>query len=79
MEKAREANAVIDLDDAWHQELIRDCPNQVLIELVQHFSLRTRRYEIALMREQKIVSVSVGNHRAIMAALRRPRAWSKRA
>ena len=71
MEKAREANAVIDLDDAWHLELIRDCPNQVLIELIQHFSLRTRRYEIALMREQKNVSVSVANHRAIMAALRR--------
>jgi DNA-binding GntR family transcriptional regulator len=71
IEKARDANVIIDLDDAWHLELIADCPNRVLIELIQHFSLRTRRYEIALMREQKNVSVTVANHRAIMAALRR--------
>lgn len=71
LEKARDANAVIDLDDAWHLELIADCPNRVLVDLIQHFSLRTRRYEIALHREQKNVAMTAENHRAIMAALRR--------
>jgi DNA-binding GntR family transcriptional regulator len=71
IESAREANAVIDLDDAWHLELIADCPNRVLVDLIQHFSLRTRRYEIALHREQKNVATTAANHRAIMAGLRR--------
>ena len=71
IEKARDANTIIDLDDEWHFELIADCPNAVLIDLIQQFIQRTRRYEIALMREQKNVEVATGNHKTIMAALRR--------
>ena len=71
IEKARDANTIIDLDDEWHFELIADCPNAVLIDLIQQFIQRTRRYEIALMREQKNVEVATANHKTIMAALRR--------
>lgn len=71
LEETREANAAIDLDDAWHLELVADCPNRVLVDLIQHFTLRTRRYEIALHREQKNIAMTAANHRAIMAALRR--------
>src|SRR5262249_55485192 len=62
---------IIDLDDDWHLELIADCPNKVLIDLIRQFIQRTRRYEIALMRERRNVLVAVANHTAIMAALRR--------
>ena len=71
MQKARTADAIIDLDDEWHLELLADCPNKVLIDLIKQFARRTRRYEIALMRERKNVLTSTGNHKAIMAALRR--------
>jgi DNA-binding GntR family transcriptional regulator len=71
IEKARSADAVIDLDDEWHLELVAACPNKVLIDLIKQFARRTRRYEIGLMRERKNVLTTSTNHRAIMAALRK--------
>lgn len=71
MEKARDADTIISLDDEFHLELIADCPNIVLLDLIKQFMQRTRRYEIALMREQKNVSVSCGTHKSIVAALSR--------
>jgi DNA-binding GntR family transcriptional regulator len=67
----RDADRIIDLDDQWHLELIADCPNKVLMDLIRQFIQRTRRYEIALMRERKNVLVAIADHNAIMAALRR--------
>jgi DNA-binding GntR family transcriptional regulator len=60
----------VDLDDEWHMELIADCPNKVLLDLIKQFIQRTRRYEIALMREQTNVALATANHKAILAALR---------
>jgi DNA-binding GntR family transcriptional regulator len=60
----------IALDDAWHLALIAGCPNRVLVELIEQFMRRTRRYEIALMRECGHVRVSVAEHDQIAAALR---------
>jgi DNA-binding GntR family transcriptional regulator len=60
----------IEIDDEWHMELIADCPNKTLIELIQNMIMRTRRYELALMREQKNVAVATGDHERIMAALK---------
>jgi DNA-binding GntR family transcriptional regulator len=71
IEAARDPERIIDLDDAWHGELIAACPNRVLLDLIGQFMRRTRRYERALMRERKNVLVAGTNHRAIMAALRR--------
>lgn len=71
IERARTADAIIDLDDEWHLELVADCPNKVLIDLIKQFARRTRRYEIGLMRERKNVLTSITNHKATMAALRR--------
>lgn len=71
IERARDANTIIDLDDAWHLELIAGCPNIVLIDLIKQFIQRTRRYEIALMRERKNVAVATANHKSVTAALRR--------
>lgn len=71
IENARDSNAVIDLDDEWHLELIADCPNKVLIDFIKQIIQRTRRYEIALMREKKNVAVATANHKAIMTALKK--------
>jgi DNA-binding GntR family transcriptional regulator len=70
---ARETDAdhIIDMDDRWHMELLADCPNKVLLDLIQQFIRRTRRYEIALMRERTNVLVTVADHEAIIAALQR--------
>ena len=71
IEATRDPERIIDLDDAWHLELIADCPNPILLDLIGQFVRRTRRYEIALMRERNNVLVAGSNHRAIMAALAR--------
>jgi DNA-binding GntR family transcriptional regulator len=71
LEAAADADEIIALDDAWHLELIAGCPNRVLIDLIEQFIRRTRRYELALMRERENVLVAGGAHRAILAALRR--------
>lgn len=60
----------IEIDDAWHMELIADCPNRVLIEMIENMIVRTRRYELSLMREQKNVGVATQDHDRIVAALR---------
>ena len=67
--RERSADAIIDLDDEWHRLLIADCPNKVLIELIEQLIRRTRRYEIALMREQRNVAVAIKNHDDILHAL----------
>lgn len=59
----------IEIDDAWHIELIAGCPNRVLIEMIENMIVRTRRYELALMREQKNVDVATQDHDRIVAAL----------
>jgi len=69
--RARDSDTIIGLDDDFHMELIADCPNQVLIELIRQIIQRTRRYEIALMRESRNVAVATANHKDIMAALRK--------
>jgi DNA-binding GntR family transcriptional regulator len=68
--RARDVEKVLSLDDAWHLELLAECPNRVLIELIEQFMRRTRRYEIALMRERRNVRDASGHHEKVMSALR---------
>jgi DNA-binding GntR family transcriptional regulator len=67
---APDAESAIEQDDRWHLELLADCPNHVLIELIKHVMLRTRRYELALMRDQPNIERSSEDHDRILAALR---------
>ena len=67
--EARDADKVIDLDDAWHLELVSACPNRVLVGLIEQFMRRTRRYELALMKERPDARVSFRHHAKITAAL----------
>jgi DNA-binding GntR family transcriptional regulator len=69
--RARDSDAIINLDDEFHMELIAGCPNQVLIDLIRQIIQRTRRYEMALMRESRNVAVATANHKEIMTALRK--------
>jgi DNA-binding GntR family transcriptional regulator len=67
---ARGPEAAIALDDEWHLELLAHCPNRVLIELIETMMARTRRYEIALMRETRSVARATADHGSVLAALR---------
>ena len=69
--RAADPDAIIDLDDQFHLELIAGCPNQVLLDLIRQFIRRTRRYEIALMRDGVNAGVAGAAHKAILGALRR--------
>ena len=65
----RDADAVIALDDEWHLALIETCPNKVLLDLIRQFIRRTRRYEIALMRDGRNVQAATADHDVIIDAL----------
>lgn len=67
---ARDAETAITLDDEWHLQLIEACPNRVLIEMIQSIILRTRRYEVALLREQPNRAQATEDHDRILDALR---------
>lgn len=62
--------AAIAFDDEWHMELVAECPNKVLLDLIASMMQRTRRYELALMRETKHVAVAIEDHVRIVMALR---------
>jgi DNA-binding GntR family transcriptional regulator len=61
----------IELDNAWHVELLTDCPNRVLIDLIKQFMARTRRYELALLRERRNTAITASEHTRIIVALRK--------
>lgn len=67
---AKTPSTAIEIDNAWHMELLAACPNRVLIQLIQQIIVRTRRYEHALFRETKNVWVAGNEHDLIIAALR---------
>ena len=71
IEAASDSDTIIDLDDQWHLLLVDHCPNKILIDLIRDFMRRTRRYELALMRERQQVDVATDTHAKIIAALRR--------
>ena len=65
-----DAEDAISLDDEWHMELIAACPNRVLIEMIEAVVLRTRRYELALLRERPNRLRAADDHEQILTALR---------
>lgn len=66
----RDPEEIINLDDVWHLELLAECPNRVLVELIEQNIRRTRRYELALMRERSNVRMASDEHEQIIALLR---------
>jgi len=70
IDAATTPDEIIALDDEWHLSLISGCPNQLLLDLIGDFMRRTRRYELALMRERQNVVVAAHEHDRIIQALR---------
>ncbi|MFN2385521.1 MAG: GntR family transcriptional regulator [Thermoanaerobaculia bacterium] len=70
LRETSDPGAVIRLDDAWHLELVDGCTNRILVALIEQFMRRTRRYELALMRERRNVEGSIHSHEAVLGALR---------
>lgn len=70
IKSARDPDGIIDLDDQWHLLLIDHCPNKVLLELVRDLIRRTRRYELALMRERREIELATETHDRIIDKLR---------
>lgn len=68
--KARDPARAIKLDDAWHMELLAECPNRVLIGFIENVIARTQRYELALFRETKNVQQAGRDHSQIIKALK---------
>jgi len=64
-----EPAGAVRLDDELHLELVSNCPNPVLIDLIQQFMWRTRRYELGLMRHRGGMPGAVATHKRIIAAL----------
>ena len=60
---------VIALADEWHLELLADCPNRVLLDLVEQFMIRTRRYEMAHLRERENTASTRVYHEEIQMLL----------
>lgn len=70
MSRAKTASARIALDDEWHLALIEHCPNRVLIGIIQNMMLRTKRYELAWMREARAADKAKDAHLIIIKRLR---------
>lgn len=69
-EKADDGEDAINLDNRWHMLLLADCPNRVLVDLIESVMHRTRRYELALLRERPRIAVASTDHQLIIAALK---------
>lgn len=68
---ATDGERAIDLDNQWHLLLLADCPNRILVDMIDTVILRTRRYELALLRERPRVLAASNDHERIMEALGR--------
>jgi DNA-binding GntR family transcriptional regulator len=62
--------SAIHLDESWHREVWADCPNPELIALIEQFMRRTRRYELASMRQPRIIRSTTESKARVVEALR---------
>lgn len=71
--KLRQAKSVrtrIARDDEWHLLLVEGCSNRILLDLIRQFIDRTRRYEIAYLKDSDNASAAYEEHQVIIQALR---------
>jgi DNA-binding GntR family transcriptional regulator len=68
--RAKTATARMAFDDEWHLTLIDRCTNRVLVELIQSMMVRTKRYELAWMREAGSAETANYGHAEIIQHLR---------
>jgi DNA-binding GntR family transcriptional regulator len=73
LRKAGDVAVAVRLDEDWHRTLWAECPNPVLVELIEQFMRRTRRYELASMGQQRILRSTTRNKARIVETLREGR------
>ena len=69
--RARTPLRALDLDTLWHDTLMSESKNARLAAIVSNLRLAIRRYEHMYMTQPGLTSVSVSQHKAIMAAFQR--------
>lgn len=68
---ARDPDAAIALNSAWHRALTASCPNRELVRLLERYRMRVYRYERAYYEPgEGRVAYSIQLHREIQDALR---------
>jgi DNA-binding GntR family transcriptional regulator len=70
MRAAGKDKARTSLDDQWHLELVKNCPNQMLLDLIRHFMGRFRRYGLAFLRDGNVLETANLEHDEILDSLR---------
>ncbi len=68
---ARQAESAVKFDDQWHLLLYADCPNSELLCLIRSYMQKTRRYELAVLRETRVLASSSASKAEIVDYLRR--------
>lgn len=68
-EAVEDPERAIDLDDAWHLELLSGTANGVLMDLIRHFMRRTRTLERAYLSDRRNVEAMAEAHDRILRAL----------
>ena len=59
------------LDAAWHNALSSQCRNERLCAMIERLRRAIERYEHFYMADRSLISVSVEQHRGIIAAFKR--------
>jgi len=69
LRSAKNVKRAIQLDDEWHLGLYAKCPNSELLALIKIYMRRTRRYELASMRETRVLVSSSASKLEIVSHL----------
>jgi len=68
---SRRPLAAIDADTAFHELLLRRCPNASLLEMIAGVRRRLLRYEYVYMADETLIDVSMAQHEAIIDSVAR--------
>ena len=63
---ARRPLEAIEADTAFHEMLLRRCPNSSLLEMIDAVRRRLLRYEYVYMADETLLDVSIAQHEAII-------------
>ena len=62
---------VIELDEQWHNLLIANCKNRILLDMISMLHKQSKRYEYAYMNMKNKVEVSTDQHLQIIKFLQK--------
>jgi DNA-binding GntR family transcriptional regulator len=68
---ARRPWDAIEADTAFHELLLRRCPNMNLLDMIDSVRRRLLRYEFVYMADETLIDVSIAQHEAIIENISR--------